>query len=327
MLLFTFEALLYRRDVDFLSVKKTPLNSFIAPKYWPTWLGLGILRLLSILPLPILALLGNIIGLLFYYLGASRRRIAFKNISVCFPEYSVNDCKKINRHHFMLVGQSVFATPMHWWISAKRFKKLVTITGREAYDAALLANKNIIILAPHFAALDVAGYVLAKERPMVTMYQYAKNSLVDEIVKRGRLRFGGVLVERKEPLRNLIRAIRKGHPFYYLPDQDAGRKGVFVPFFHEQAATYSMLGKFTEMTDAVVIPCRTRTKPWGQGYDVILGEPLIDFPSGDEIIDTTRMNQAVAALIRPNPEQYFWVHKRFKTRPPAEKIQGVKFYK
>lgn len=227
----------------------------------------------------------------------------------------------------MLVGQSLFTTPMHWWISSKRFNKLVTVKGREAYDQALSENKNIIVLAPHFTALDVGGYVLAQERPMLTMYQYAKNELIDEVVKRGRLRFGGILVERKEPLRNLIRAIRKGHPFYYLPDQDAGRKGVFVPFFHEQAATYSMLGKFTEMTDAVVIPCRTRTKPWGQGYEVILSEPLANFPSGVELADATRMNEAVADLIRPNPEQYFWVHKRFKTRPPEQMEQGVKFYK
>lgn len=308
-------------------MKKTPLNLFLAPKYWPTWLGLIILRAFSFLPLPVLAVLGHCIGLLFYYAGASRRRIAFKNIRVCFPERSISECRKINRDHFMLVGQSVFATPMHWWISPERLNKLVTITGREAYDAALSENKNIIILAPHFTALDVAGYVLAQERPMVTMYQYAKNGLVDEVLKRGRLRFGGVLVERKEPLRNLIRAIRKGHPFYYLPDQDAGRKGVFVPFFHEQASTYPVLGKFCEMTNAVVIPCRTRAKPWGQGYEVILGDALSDFPKGDELENTAAMNEAVADLIRPNPEQYFWVHKRFKTRPVAEVKQGIKFYK
>jgi KDO2-lipid IV(A) lauroyltransferase len=279
------------------------------------------------LPLPLLALLGGFIGLLFYYLGAARRRVAFKNIRVCFPEFSDQECRKINRRHFTLVGQSLFTAPMNWWISKKRFNKFVSITGRDAYDKALAENRNIIILAPHFASLDVAGYILAQERPMVTMYQYAKNGLVDEIVKRGRLRFGGVLVERKEPLRNLIRAIRKGHPFYYLPDQDAGRKGVFVPFFHEQASTFPMLGKFAEMTNALVIPCRTKIKPWGLGYEVILGEALADFPTGDEVQDTTIMNQAVADLIRPNPEQYFWVHKRFKTRPPGELKQCVKFYK
>lgn len=308
-------------------MKKTPLNSFLAPKYWPTWFGLAILRLLSFLPLPVLAIFGYMVGLLFYYLGVSRRRIAFKNISVCFPEFTAKKCRAINRRHFMLLGQSLFATPMNLWIPMRRINKMVTIYGRETYDKALADNKNIILLAPHFAALDIGGLCLSQERAILSMYQYAKNGLVDEIVKRGRLRNGGVLVERKEPMRNLIRAIRKGHPFYYLPDQDAGRKGIFVPFFHEQASTYSMLGKFAGMTSAVVIPCRTRIKPWGQGYEVFLGEALVDFPTGDEIQDTAKMNEAVADLIRPNPEQYFWVHKRFKTRPPTEKIQGVKFYK
>jgi KDO2-lipid IV(A) lauroyltransferase len=216
---------------------------------------------------------------------------------------------------------------MHWWISKQRFNRLVEIRGREHYDRALESGRNIIILAPHFISLDVAGLRLAQERPILTMYQYAKNKLADEIVKRGRLRYGGALVERKEPMRNLIRAIRKGQPFYYLPDQDAGRKGVFVPFFHAQASTFSVLGKFAEMTNAIVIPCRTRIKPWGQGYEVTIEKPLQDFPCLDEILDTTRMNQAVADLIRPHPEQYFWVHKRFKTRPPEETTQFPNFYK
>lgn len=154
---------------------------------------------------------------------------------------------------------------------------MVTVHGRKGYDQALASGCNIIILAPHFAALDVAGYILAQERPMLTMYQYAKNGLVDEMVKRGRMRHGGELVERKAPMRNLIRAIRKGQPFYYLPDQDAGSKGVFVAFFHELASPYSVLGKFSEMTNALVIPCRTRSRPWGRGYDVFLSPPLDNF--------------------------------------------------
>lgn len=302
------------------------MTNFLAPKYWPTWLGLLVLRGFSILPLPVLAVIGQAIGLLFYGLGASRRRIAFKNIRVSFPEKSERECHQINRRHFMLIGQSVFATPMHWWASKRRFNKLITIHGREHYDAALASGSNIIILAPHFISLDVAGLRLAQERPMLTMYQYAKNGLIDEVVKRRRLRFGGELVERKAPLRQLIRAIRKGNPFYYLPDQDAGRKGVFVPFFHTQASTFSMLGKFAEMTNALVVPCRTRIKPWGMGYEVTLGKPLENFPTGDEVNDTTRMNHEVAELIRPHPEQYFWVHKRFKTRPPEEVAKGLKFY-
>lgn len=308
-------------------MQSRPLSSFLGPRYWPTWLGLGIFRALSVLPLPLIAMLGQGLGLLFYALGSSRRRIALKNICICFPELSMEELRSINRRHYQMAGQALLATPMNWWISQKRYNKLVTVHGRAGYDAALESGRNIILLAPHFAAIEVPGHILAQERPMLSMYQYAKNGLVDEIVRRGRTRFGGVMVERKEPMRNLIRKIRKGHPFYYLPDQDAGSKGVFVPFFHELASTYSMLGKFAEMTNALVVPCRTRIRPWGKGYDIFLSPPLENFPSGDEIKDTTRMNQEVVKLIRPNPEQYFWVHKRFKTRPPEEMSNGVKFYK
>lgn len=303
------------------------LSSFLSPRYWPTWLSLGFFRVLSFLPLPLVAILGQGVGLMFYALGPSRRGIALKNISVCFPELTVDEVRTINRRHYQMAGQALFATPMNWWISQRRYNRLVTVHGRQDYDAALESGRNIIILAPHFAAIEVAGHILAQERPMLSMYQYSKNGLIDEIVRRGRTRFGGVMVERKAPMRNLIRAIRKGHPFYYLPDQDAGSKGVFVPFFHELASTYSMLGKFAEMTDALVIPCRTRIRPWGRGYDIFLNPPLANFPSGDELKDTSRMNEEVANLIKPNPEQYFWVHKRFKTRPPDKGGKGVKFYK
>jgi KDO2-lipid IV(A) lauroyltransferase len=307
-------------------VQKVPLTQFMGPRYWPTWLGLGIMRALSFLPLPIIAALGKALGLTVYALAASRRRISFRNISVCFPELTAQEVRRINRAHFGLLGHSVFSTPRHWWVSERRFVNSVTVVGKEHYDDALATGRNIIILAPHFVALDVAGYILARERPILTMYQYAKNRLIDEVVKRGRTRYGGELVERKEPMRNLIRAIRKGHPFYYLPDQDAGRKGVFVPFFHEQASTYPMLGKFTQMTNALVVPCRTRIKPWGRGYEVCLGKPLDNYPLGDELSDTARMNEEVAELIRPYPEQYFWVHKRFKTRPPEDVDSAMKFY-
>ena len=259
----------------------TSLTNFIAIKYWPTWVGIGVLRAFSFLPLPVLAFLGYAIGLSFYLLGRSRRNVAIKNISVCFPEYTIKQCKNIARKNFALTGQSIFSATMNWWIPEKRFTGLVNIIGREHYDEAVAERKNIILLAPHFISLDVGGYVLAREQPMITMYQYSKNQLINEVIKRGRTRFGGLLVERKEPLTKLIRLIRKGNPFYYLPDQDAGRKGVFVPFFHEQASTFSMLGKFASMTDAVVIPCSNRIKPWGQGYEVVLGEPLKNFPSGD----------------------------------------------
>lgn len=300
------------------SLKPFPIKSFLAPKYWPTWLALGIVRLITLLPLRILAGMGHGVGMLAYNLGSSRRKIALKNIQACFPEYAEAECERINKEHFSLVGQSVFTVPANMWIASKRFASRVEITQREHYDRALAEGRNIILLAPHFVGLDVGGFAVSQERDAISMYQYAKNLLMDEIVKRGRGRYGGVLIERKAPLRQTIKAIRKGMPFYYLPDQDAGRKGVFVPFFHPLASTVPALGKFAKMSNAVVIPVKTRVKPKGQGYEVSFGAPLENYPSGDDMADTAAMNKAVEAMIRTMPEQYFWVHKRFKTRPPEE---------
>ena len=280
------------------------------------------MRLITLLPLRVLAAVGHGVGMLAYHLGASRRNIALKNIKACFPEISDEEANRINKDHFSYVGQSIFTVPANMWISKDRFKSRIELDGREHYDQALADGKNIILLAPHFIGLDAGGLTLGFEREAMSMYQYAKNTLMDEIIKRGRSRFGSHLIERKAPLRQVIKLIRRGLPFYYLPDQDAGRKGIFVPFFHLLASTTPALGKFAKLSKAVVIPVKTRVKPKGAGYQVTLGEPLKDFPSGDDIADTTAMNQAIETMVRSMPEQYLWVHKRFKTRPEGD----AKFY-
>lgn len=276
------------------------------------------MRLLAFCPLPVLSVLGNAIGELSYHLYSSRREIAKKNLESCFPNWSENRVDAVNRKCFRLIGQSIFFSGFGWWKSTGTFNKKVTVINREHYDAALEKGKNIILLAPHFCALEIAGLVLSQERPMITMYQHTKNRLVDRVVKRGRGRFDGILVERKEPLRNLIRLIRKGYPFYYLPDQDAREKGVFVPFFGVQASTIPTLGKFASISKAVVIPCSTRILDKGKGFEVYLGSPIENYPTGDDMKDTALMNQTIEKMVEVMPEQYFWVHKRFKTRPEGE---------
>jgi len=211
-------------------------------------------------------------------------------------------------------------TTMNWWMSAKRFDRLVEIEGREHYDQALNEGKNIILLTPHFMAIEVSGLALQRERPMIGVYQYMKNTLMDTIAKEGRTRFAkdSLMFERKEPLRTLLRWIRKGHPMSYSPDQDAGRKGVFVPFFRPLASTTPALGKFILTTKAVVIPCMTIMLPWGRGYRVVLGPEQEGLASGDEIKDTAAMNRVIEEMVRTKADQYLWVHKRFKTRPQSE---------
>jgi len=309
------------------SSKRSPsraLKSYIGPRYWPTWLGLAILRLLSLLPLPLLAFVGYLVGTLFYLLHVSRRKIALKNLKVCFPEVDEAQLKKTNWRHYCFLGHSVMTACMNWWISASRFDRLVTVTGREDYDAAIAEGRNIILLAPHFMSLEVSGLALQRERPMIGVYQYMKNGLMDTMALRGRQRFceGGLMFERKQPLRTLLRELRKGYPMSYSPDQDAGRKGVFAPFFHVQASTTPALAKFILTTNAVVIPCRNSILPWGKGYKVELGPRIEGLATGVEEADAAAMNRAIEAMVRKAPEQYLWVHKRFKTRPEGE----AKFY-
>lgn len=301
------------------------LKTYFSPRYWPTWLGLALLRLLSMLPLPILAVIGYVVGTLFYLLQGGRRKIALKNLKVCFPEKQESELKRINWLHYCMLGHSVMTACMNWWISPARFDRLVTISGREDYDAAIKEGRNIILLSPHFMSLEVSGLALQRERPMIGVYQYMKNGLMDAIALRGRTRFcpeGGLMFERKQPLRSLLRYLRKGLPMAYSPDQDAGRKGVFVPFFHTLASTTPALAKFILTTNAVVIPCRNTILPWGKGYAVELGPRIESLATGDEEQDTAAMNRAIEAMVRKAPEQYLWVHKRFKTRPEGE----PKFY-
>ncbi len=150
------------------------------------------------------------------------------------------------------------------------------------------------------------------------MYQRIRDPVVDWRVRRARRQYGSVSIERSDDLRGLVREIRRGTPFFYLPDQDGGRRGIFVPFCGVPASTMPMLGRFAAMTGAVVIPTFARFLPWGRGLELIFDPPLEPFPTGDAQADTSLMNRVIEARIHTMPEQYFWVHRRFKTRPPGE---------
>ena len=206
-----------------------------------------------------------------------------------------------------------------WGASRERLARLVQLRHRERFDELRARGQNVIVLLPHFIGLELGGAAFtALVNPGMFMYQRIRDPVIDARMRAGRMRFGALSVERQDDLRGLVRKIRQGIPFFYLPDQDAGWRGIFVPFCGVQASTYPMLGRFARLADAVVIPIHARYRPWGQGLEVIFGKPLASFPSGDEVADTTAMNQVIEGLIRDLPAQYFWVHRRFKTRPPGE---------
>lgn len=291
----------------------------VHPRYWATWLGVGALRAAALLPLPVLAGIGSMLGLLLYYLVPSRRRIVGINVGRCFPQLGAREQRRLMRRHFCALGQGLFDAAVVWWAPVRRLRRLVHLEGREHYDRALAQGRPIILLAPHFVAMEVGGVFLSSERPVATMYKKTKNAAFNALLRHARVRFGGQIIERDEGLKPAIRALKAGRVFYYLPDQDLGRAhSVFAPFFGVSTATVPALGRLAQLTGAVVIPCFTRQRPWGRGYDVIFEPPLADFPTGDALTDAVRTNEAIERGVTLMPAQYFWVHKRFKTRPEGE---------
>lgn len=295
------------------------LIDFAQPRYWLTWVGLGFMRVMSWLPLPVIAVVGGALGMLLYVLHAPRRHVVHVNLQLCFPQLSRGARARIARQHFRAFGQTLLDIGITWWSSASRLKRLTRFRGREHYDNALRDNKNIILLAPHFLGLEYGGMRLSVERSMVTVFRHPANKLLSVVMERARSRFYLRLVEHIQSFTTLVKQTRKGVPLYYLPDQDAGlRNAVFAPFFGVPAATFVVLPRLAKMTDAVVVPCITRQLSWGRGYEIEFRPPLKDFPSGNPVTDTTRMNQEIQIAVRESPEQYFWLHKRFKTRPKGE---------
>ncbi|PKO82888.1 MAG: lipid A biosynthesis acyltransferase [Betaproteobacteria bacterium HGW-Betaproteobacteria-11] len=280
-------------------------------------LWLGLMWLLHWLPLPLLAPLGRGLGLVFWLLVRERRHVALTNLGLCFPQLAEAEKSALARRHFMAFGRAMLELGLWWWASPARIRRLVVIEHGERLAAA--RGRPLILFAPHFVGLDAGWTRLTLEADMVTVYAKAKNPLFDAALRRGRSRFGhSLLVSRLEGVRKILDPLRRELPFYYLPDMDYGRKdAVFVPFFGIPAATITGLARLAELTGATVLPVITRQV--GHRYVLSIGEAWADYPGEDIAAATRRMNAFLEGEIRRTPEQYLWIHKRFKTRPEGEK--------
>jgi KDO2-lipid IV(A) lauroyltransferase len=269
--------------------------------------ALAIIWLLHFLPLSVLALIGRGFGLLVYAVARDRRRVARINLRLCFPEWTEAQRRRVSRRNFQAFGRAVLERGVLWWASKERILRIVRIEGLEHWQA--VADGPVIWLAPHFVGLDMGGTRLAAEYEAASMYSRQKDPVLDRILYHGRTRFVMPrLVSRQEGLRPLVRVMREGVPFYYLPDLDFGpRDSVFVPFFGVPAATITGL-----------VPVITRQLPGGRGYVLQFYPAWDNFPTDDPEADARRMNAFIEARVRETPEQYHWLHKRFKTRPPGE---------
>ncbi len=287
---------------------------------WGARLLLGVMWLLHQLPLPLLAVLGNGVGRLLYWVAAPRRKVALRNLALCFPDQPEAQRIRLAREHFRWLGRSILERSLLWFAPAERLKKMIHVEGD--VKLAERSERPVMWLVPHFMGLDVAAVamLLYQNHPACSIYQQQSNPAMDAIIRKGRLRFGNSeIFPRSDKALPLIRAIRRGRAFFNLPDMDFGeRDAAFVPFFGVPAATLLAPSRMARALDMVVQPIVAEILPGGQGYRVRFGEPLENFPTDDAVADTALMNRWIEEEIRRNPAQYLWVHKRFKTRPAGE---------
>ena len=284
--------------------------------------ALALVWLLHFLPLAVLAPIGRGLGILLYFLIHERRKVALTNLGLCFPQWSAAERRRAARAHFQAFGRAVLEHGLLWWSSKERIQRLVRVEGLEHWQA--VAHQPVIWLAPHFVGLDMGGSRIITEWRGCSVYSHQKDPAFDQVLLRGRTRFvEPVLFSRQDGIRPIVRAMRKRLPFYYLPDMDFGeRDSIFVPFFGVATATITGLSRLAALAGAVVVPAVTRQLPGAGGYVLTFYPAWTDFPGKSVEEDTRRMNAFIEERVREMPEQYYWLHKRFKTRPPGE----PKFY-
>ena len=283
-----------------------------------TRLAIGVLWLLHWLPLPVLALVGAFAGPALRLLARERRMVAATNLRLCFPDWDEARREAVLRAHFVAVARGLLEGTIGWWGSERRLRRLVRIEGEE--HARALGDRRVIFLVPHFAGIELEGLRMSMDYQGMAVYSHQKNRVFDEFLVRARSRFPGTrMVARQEGVKTLLRGFRDGLGLQLSPDLDLGaRDSLFVPFFGVEAATVTALSRLARLTGAAVVPVVVRQLPGAAGY-VMRMYPAWEHYPGDSIeADTRRMNAFIEERVLEMPAQYYWLHKRFKTRPEED---------
>ena len=292
--------------------------AFLAPRYWPTWIGIGLLKALSLLPLPLLLRLGEGIGWLAGRLWGKRRHVVRVNLKLCFPHLEGAALEREVDAHFKALGAGIFEACLAWWASNDRLRPYGEVVGLEHLDAAMANGTGALLLTGHFTTMELAARFIALHRDFHAMYRPINNGLIDFFMHRWRQARSGLPALPREDLRGLVRALREGRAIWYGPDQTLDfRHSVFVPFFGVPTLTITATSRLAQMGRCKVVPyfpARVNGR-----YRVTFYPALDNFPSGDDAADARRINAAMEEGIRQAVPQYFWVHRRFKWRPQGEK--------
>ncbi len=291
-------------------------TNFIHPKYFLTWILILLMRVGVFVPFRLQVFFGKIIGKLIYPVMTELRKTAYSNVSNCFPDKKQPQVTLLVKQHFEAIGISLFETANAYFASDKKIKKMLIIVNEQHFTEALKKEGGIILLCSHFMPLMLGSRALLIKHTIANIYRPQNNKLFDKVMVKGYLKNGAVMIKSTDT-RSIIKAINNSLPIWYAPDQDLGRNNsVFAPLFGIQTATASATSRLAKNNNTRVIPYSfIRTK---HGYEMSFDKPLKNYPSGDAIKDASETNQILEKQILKNPEQYLWIHRRFKTRPEGE---------
>ena len=300
---------------------RMPLHHFLGPRYWLLWLGLGLMRLVSLLPVAPAMRLGRGLGRLMYRVLPKRRYVAERNIELIYPELGLQKREQLVKDIFASLGMSIIETTWSWWASDRRVHAMQHLEGMEHLEQALAKGQGVILLTAHFTTLELTGRMLCKGRPDIfAMYRRHRNPLFQEIMRRGRERSAPQIA--KQDVREMIRVLKRGKAVWYAPDQAfRGKMSTIANFFGLPCATNTATSRMARMTGAAVVPFLSQRLPGTEGYLVKLLPALENFPGDDTEADTQRVNDLIESWIRQVPDQYLWVHRRFK--PEHEGMESL----
>jgi len=294
--------------------------SFIHPKYWLAWIGILVLFLTSLLPYSSLLRLGKLLGRLAIPFAKQRFDTARRNLELCFPELTPEQVDEKVKTNFENTGIALLEMGMAWFWPTWRVRGLLSIRGIENLQQATRQNQGIIFLGAHFLTLEMGARALGLVHPSYAVYRKNSNQVLDYWFYWGRMREHKAMLDRKD-FKAMLRVLKTGQALWYAPDHDYGKhkSSVFAPFFDvKEANTVSGTSTLARVKNCAVIPMFLKRLPDSEGYELVFYEALVDFPSNDITLDTTRTNEQIERMVMECDDQYMWLHRRFKTRPEGQ---------
>lgn len=291
----------------------------LGPRHWPAWLGIGAMALLARLPWPLQRALGRAVGALLRVALPARRRVAARNLELCFPELDAAARKALLQRHFAAIGIGLFEFARAWWGSVAPLRRGVVVEGLEHMEAARAGGRGVIVVSGHFTTLEVCGRLMCDHVPLAGMYRPHAEPAMEWAVRRGRLRYAAAMFP-KQDLRGTVRHLKRGGLLWYAPDQDPSRgESVFVPFFGQPAHSLTSTHQLARMSGAAVLYFQHARREDG-GYTLRLFPAGEDWPARDAEANTAEVMAAIESMARAAPEQYLWIHRRFKRRPDGGSV-------